>query len=824
MAAYKTGELSKGIQLISYDGQLMPKEQIRAFLLNAVGKLEGSDALCRAGVNYHVVGIFGGQSGGKSTLMNCLFNTDFKTMDETKRRGQTTKGAFIARAESFASLTSDNEQIGAAANGKGNDFVSSPLFVLDFEGTDGIERGENQIFERKLSLFGLSVADILVINMWAVDVGRFNAANMSLLRTIFEVNLQLFLHESYEKEEKPTLLLLLRDFVEDDPSHYFETLRNSFDKMWGNIVKPDKFKNSKIYDFFELNYHVLPHYKLMRESFDAAIVEFRKWFFVPTNENNLFRGRGMLRNVPLDGIPDYMSNCWEMICSSKDLDIPTQREMLARHRCMESKSEAMKKFQEFCTECETRLNSGDFVPHLTKAMESKVEELVAEFGVQTKLYNAAIVQTCAAELKNELVAAELKVLDKYAKAIATTAVAGLDARIGQACDRTLNWLTQRAASLPLESKDGDNKENGGVGDYFKLNNAENNTSSDLVPNNEKCNELVRAFWEKLCSVLYSEMGLSSFGNEEEFKKNLSNNYGKHAAYVAEDAVLQEMVAQSVLDTVLQKVFYRFASMAENAAETIHRAFERILTHGSGNTVRFFSTAKGLQSAEPKASQAALVFLGCLLYYRLKLVSINTMTEQVKEGVEKGFCDQVLARLINQRRKLVVRDNTAEKAFFFNYTALHEVPRYPTNVPITATAASDNNTSSDAVDGSCVLLSQQALQRAFDVYKQKCEFTMQMQYRSINSVQQSIPLWLIPVILVLGWNEIWYVLTSPLLLIGVIFLASFFLRGIIAYQWELFQETGPAWIVTPLSFFFGRTQNAVGKFFSAFGNYEKHDEQ
>lgn len=47
------------------------------------------------GFNYNIVSILGPQSGGKSTLLNMLFNTSFVVMDETRRQ-QTTKGVPMA--------------------------------------------------------------------------------------------------------------------------------------------------------------------------------------------------------------------------------------------------------------------------------------------------------------------------------------------------------------------------------------------------------------------------------------------------------------------------------------------------------------------------------------------------------------------------------------------------------------------------------------------------------------------------------------------------------------------------------------------------------
>ena len=36
------------------------------------------------------------------------------------------------------------------------------------------------------------MADVLLINMWTTDIGRYGASNYGLLKVIFEVNLKLF--------------------------------------------------------------------------------------------------------------------------------------------------------------------------------------------------------------------------------------------------------------------------------------------------------------------------------------------------------------------------------------------------------------------------------------------------------------------------------------------------------------------------------------------------------------------------------------------------------------------------------------------------------
>lgn len=134
-----------------------------------------------AGFNYHLISVFGSQSTGKSTLLNTLFKTDFSVMSETERR-QTTKGIWLSKNKRTAS----NEKEKMADN----------ILVMDVEGTDGRERGEDQDFERKSALFALATSEVLIVNIWEHQVGLYQGANMGLLKTVFEVNLQLFLKDT----------------------------------------------------------------------------------------------------------------------------------------------------------------------------------------------------------------------------------------------------------------------------------------------------------------------------------------------------------------------------------------------------------------------------------------------------------------------------------------------------------------------------------------------------------------------------------------------------------------------------------------------------
>ncbi|KAG8697808.1 Dynamin-like GTPase that mediates homotypic ER fusion, partial [Ceratobasidium sp. 395] len=171
--------------------------------------------LADAGFGYDVVAVFGSQSTGKSTLLNRLFGTSFDVMDETQRR-QTTKGIWMCRGKKMN------------------------VMVMDVEGTDGRERGEDQDFERKSALFSLASSEVLIVNLWEHQVGLYQGANMGLLKTVFEVNLSLFGKSkgSDGSSQKTMLLFVIRDHVGATPlANLSATLTADMNKIWDGLAK-----------------------------------------------------------------------------------------------------------------------------------------------------------------------------------------------------------------------------------------------------------------------------------------------------------------------------------------------------------------------------------------------------------------------------------------------------------------------------------------------------------------------------------------------------------------------------------------------------------
>ncbi|KAG6375499.1 protein SEY1 [Boletus reticuloceps] len=291
-----------------------------------------------AGFNYNIVAVFGSQSTGKSTLLNRLFGTTFDVMDETKRQ-QTTKGIWMCRGKGMS------------------------VMVMDVEGTDGRERGEDQVrliftspascrlialqdFERKSALFSLASSEVLIINLWEHQVGLYQGANMGLLKTVFEVNLGLF-------------------------------------------GKKSGLAEAQLSDYFDLMFTTLPHKILTGEKFEEEVARLRERFTIKGREDYVFKDVYHKR-IPADGVAVYMENIWEQVQTNKDLDLPTQQELLAQFRCDEISTAALVEFNEQAKSQKRPIEAGRVVEGLGALMKNWRDQALARYDRDASRYHQGV--------------------------------------------------------------------------------------------------------------------------------------------------------------------------------------------------------------------------------------------------------------------------------------------------------------------------------------------------------------------------------------------------------------------------------------------------
>jgi hypothetical protein len=82
--------------------------------------------------------------------------------------------------------------------------------------------------------------------MWCHDIGREQAANKPLLKTVFQVMMRLF------SPRKTTLLFVIRDKSRTPLENLEPILREDIQKIWDAVPKPHAHKETPLSEFFNV--------------------------------------------------------------------------------------------------------------------------------------------------------------------------------------------------------------------------------------------------------------------------------------------------------------------------------------------------------------------------------------------------------------------------------------------------------------------------------------------------------------------------------------------------------------------------------------------
>ncbi len=135
------------------------------------------------------------------------------------------------------------------------------------------------------------------------------------------------------------ILFVIRDHIEEEtPARLLqEKVVKEMEKIWHELEKPPHLHlDTPLSDFFDVQFCTLPHMKLAKEQFAKEMKEFQSRFINPHDPAYLFASQYHgKKTVPMDGFAVYAQNIWQTIEAAKDLNLPSQRSMLATFRCDE---------------------------------------------------------------------------------------------------------------------------------------------------------------------------------------------------------------------------------------------------------------------------------------------------------------------------------------------------------------------------------------------------------------------------------------------------------------------------------------------------------
>lgn len=224
------------------------------------------------------------------------------------------------------------------------------------------------------------------------------------------------------------LFFVIRDHLGHTPlSNLRNTLVQDLNNIWSGLSKPPGLEKSKIHDYFDLAFAALPHKLLQPERFVEEVGKLGARFkdgyrdakrSAILGEQDITGGVFLPeyhRRIPADGFAKYAENVWEQIVSNKDLDLPTQQELLAQFRCDEISREVLVAFDEIISPLENKQSDSvrqgkpNLLPGLGEAMRKARSKILKDFETEASRYHKGVYARKRVELISK-VDARLKTL------------------------------------------------------------------------------------------------------------------------------------------------------------------------------------------------------------------------------------------------------------------------------------------------------------------------------------------------------------------------------------------------------------------------------
>ena len=243
------------------------------------------------------IAVLGSRGSGRSTLANKLFGTSFQVSRPFTGRGTTGCVASVS---------------------------TSGALIFDTQGSDGRDGDSQNLF--RITTFTLALADALIFNLWAADLGRYEAAGYSLLRTIFTEHIRMF------KKEEPIKTLIVFVIRDHDDNSSLDSLKRlllqDIRSIWSQIDSEGDSLESR----FSFEFVSLPHIRHRAAEFDDAIKKLSDRFTNP-NDNNYLLGPEFSQKIIADSLYTYADVVWKDTDQEKAIELPGKKELVAAYRC-----------------------------------------------------------------------------------------------------------------------------------------------------------------------------------------------------------------------------------------------------------------------------------------------------------------------------------------------------------------------------------------------------------------------------------------------------------------------------------------------------------
>lgn len=216
------------------------------------------------------------------------------------------------------------------------------------------------------------------------------------------------------------LFFVIRDHLGTTPlANLRTTLIQDLTKIWSSISKPQGLEASRIEDYFDFGFAALPHKILQADKFVDEVQKLGSRFTSghrigsPGAHGDQELEGGLFlpeyhRRIPADGFSIYAEGIWDQIVNNKDLDLPTQQELLAQFRCDEISREVLLNFDVVVAPLEekqaesSKLGIATVLPDVGITGSEARVQCIKAFEVQASRYHKGVYGRKRQELESKI--------------------------------------------------------------------------------------------------------------------------------------------------------------------------------------------------------------------------------------------------------------------------------------------------------------------------------------------------------------------------------------------------------------------------------------
>jgi hypothetical protein len=200
---------------------------------------------------------------------------------------------------------------------------------------------------------------------------------------------------------------MIRDHdVDVTPLQTFrDQITRDVQKIWNELSKPEEFKETLYTDLFELRFYSLPHKRYQEAKFLEGIENLRKNFNGQGDENYFQTVFHQKKSVPAESLGMYAKRIWDAITTNKDLNIPSEKKMLAMFRCDEILHSVVLGIAPEIAALREKVQQG-YQQDFRSLAQDIIDHALAQFDEQVHGYDPEMVakkkEECANRIREEL--------------------------------------------------------------------------------------------------------------------------------------------------------------------------------------------------------------------------------------------------------------------------------------------------------------------------------------------------------------------------------------------------------------------------------------